>query len=118
MRLCMFTPRDLGLARGWPGVIEGDVVYQLAAQTLQAFFTGGGNTRRHAEYALADVELRAPRLLLLNPRRDLRARGRDSVSVGHERARLRARGGGDRRRGRTDRRLHGDERLVGARPAA
>src|SRR5919197_5924826 len=60
MRLCMFTPRDLGLARGWPGVIEGDVVYQLAAQTLQAFFPGGGNTRRHAEYALADVELRPP----------------------------------------------------------
>src|SRR2546421_7841251 len=56
----MFTPRELALERGWPGVIEGDVVYQLAAQTLQAFFTGGGTARRHAEYALADVELRAP----------------------------------------------------------
>ena len=56
----MFTPRELGLERGWPGVIEGDVVYQLAAQTLQAFFTGGGTARRHAEYALADVELRPP----------------------------------------------------------
>src|SRR5881628_2189120 len=56
----MFTPRELALERGWPGVIEGDVVYQLAAQTLQAFFTGGGTTRRHAEYALADVDLRAP----------------------------------------------------------
>jgi fumarylacetoacetate (FAA) hydrolase len=54
----MFTPRDLQLERGWPGVIEGDTVVQLAAQTLQAFFTGGG--RRHAEYALADVDLRAP----------------------------------------------------------
>ena len=56
----MFTPRELGLERGWPGVIEGDAVYQLAAQTLQAFFTGGGTARRHAEYALADVELRPP----------------------------------------------------------
>jgi fumarylacetoacetate (FAA) hydrolase len=56
----MFTPRDLALERGWPGVIEGDVVYQLAAQTLQSFFTGGGTARRHAEYALADVEFRPP----------------------------------------------------------
>src|SRR2546421_2830670 len=56
----MFTPRELALERGWPGVIEGDVVYQLAAQTLQAFFTGGGTARRHAEYRLADVDLRAP----------------------------------------------------------
>jgi fumarylacetoacetate (FAA) hydrolase len=55
----MFTPRDLQLERGWPGVIEGDTVVQLAAQTLQAFFTGGG-ARRHAEYALGDVDLRAP----------------------------------------------------------
>ena len=56
----MFAPRDLQLERGWPGVIEGDTVVQLAAQTLQAYFTGGGNTRRHAQYALADVDLRAP----------------------------------------------------------
>ena len=56
----MFTPRELELERGWPGIIEGDTVYQLAAQTLQAFFTGGGTARRHAEYALADVDLRPP----------------------------------------------------------
>jgi fumarylacetoacetate (FAA) hydrolase len=56
----MFTPRELALDRGWPGVIEGDTVVQLAAQTLQAFFSGGGHARRHAEYALADVDLRAP----------------------------------------------------------
>src|SRR5213083_244453 len=56
----MFTPRELALERGWPGVIEGDAVYQLAAQTLQAFFTGGGTARRHAEYSLADVDLRPP----------------------------------------------------------
>jgi fumarylacetoacetate (FAA) hydrolase len=60
VKLCMFTPRELQLERGWPGLIEDDVVYQLAAQTLQAFFTGGGNTRRHAAFRLADVELRAP----------------------------------------------------------
>jgi len=56
----MFTPRELQLERGWPGIIEGDAVVQLAAQTLQSFFTGGGTARRHAEYALADVEFRAP----------------------------------------------------------
>jgi fumarylacetoacetate (FAA) hydrolase len=56
----MFTPRELELERGWPGVIEGDTVIQLAAQTLQAFFTGGGTARHHAEYPLADVEFRAP----------------------------------------------------------
>jgi fumarylacetoacetate (FAA) hydrolase len=56
----MFTPKDLALERGWPGVIEGDVVHQLAAQTLQSFFTGGGTARRHAEYPLAEVEFRPP----------------------------------------------------------
>jgi 2-keto-4-pentenoate hydratase/2-oxohepta-3-ene-1,7-dioic acid hydratase in catechol pathway len=56
----MFSPRDRDLSRGWPGRIEGDRVVQLAAQTLQAFFTGGGEAREHEEYALADVVLRAP----------------------------------------------------------
>jgi fumarylacetoacetate (FAA) hydrolase len=56
----MFTPRDLRLERGWPGVIEGGVVHQLAAQTLQAFFTGGGSARKHAEYPLEEVAFRPP----------------------------------------------------------
>jgi hypothetical protein len=56
----MFSPKDNPLERGWPGRIEGDHVVQLAAQTLQAFFTGGGGAREHAEYALEDVLLRAP----------------------------------------------------------
>jgi fumarylacetoacetate (FAA) hydrolase len=56
----MFTPKALALERGWPGRIEGDRVVQLAAQTLQSFFTGGGSAREHAEYALADVDLRPP----------------------------------------------------------
>ena len=60
MKLCMFTPKELALERGWPGRIDGDRVVQLAAQTLQAFFTGGGSARDHAEYRLADVELRPP----------------------------------------------------------
>ncbi len=60
MRLCMFTPRELGLERGWPGRVEGDRVVQLAAQTLESFFSGGGNAREHAEYPLVDVLLRAP----------------------------------------------------------
>jgi hypothetical protein len=56
----MFSPREPFLERGWPGRIEGDRVIQLAAQTLQSFFTGGGQAREHAEYLLADVMFRAP----------------------------------------------------------
>jgi fumarylacetoacetate (FAA) hydrolase len=56
----MFSPKGMDLERGWPGRVEGDRVIQFAAQTLQSFFTGGGDAREHAEYALADVELRPP----------------------------------------------------------
>ena len=56
----MFSPRERKLERGWPGRIEGDLVIQLAAQTLQAFFTGGGRAREHAEYPLSEVVLLAP----------------------------------------------------------
>ncbi len=56
----MFTPRDRELERGWPGRIEGDRVIQLAAQTLQSFFSGGGTARAHAEYRLDEVRLLAP----------------------------------------------------------
>ena len=48
------------LERGWVGRIDGDRVLQLAAQTLQSFFTGGGTAREHAEYPLHDVVLLAP----------------------------------------------------------
>jgi fumarylacetoacetate (FAA) hydrolase len=56
----MFTPKDREFERGWPGRIEGDRVIQLAAQTLQAFFTGGGQAREHAEFRLDEVRLLAP----------------------------------------------------------
>jgi hypothetical protein len=56
----MFTPRELALERGWPGKIDGHRVIQVAAQTLEAFFTGGGRAREHAVYPLADIALRAP----------------------------------------------------------
>jgi fumarylacetoacetate (FAA) hydrolase len=56
----MFSPKGRHLERGWPGRIEGDRVVQLAAQTLQSFFTGGGRAREHAEYRLEDVELLPP----------------------------------------------------------
>jgi fumarylacetoacetate (FAA) hydrolase len=46
--------------RGWPGRIEGDRVIQLAAQTLESFFTGGGHAREHAEYPLDEVHLLPP----------------------------------------------------------
>jgi len=60
VRLCMFHPLDHPLERGWVGKVEGDRVVQLAAQTLQSFFTGGGGAREHAVYALDDVCLLAP----------------------------------------------------------
>jgi fumarylacetoacetate (FAA) hydrolase len=60
LKLCMFTPKELDLERGWPGRIDGDRVIQLAAQTLQSYFTGGAQAREHAEYPLVDVLLRAP----------------------------------------------------------
>ncbi len=56
----MFSPEEPFLERGWPGRLDGERVIQLAAQTLQAFFTGGGVAREHAEYPLADVVFRAP----------------------------------------------------------
>ena len=56
----MFSPAGRHLQRGWPGRIEGDRVIQLAAQTLQSFFSGGGSAREHAEFPLGEVELRPP----------------------------------------------------------
>jgi len=55
----MFTPVEHEI-RGWPGRIDGDRVVQLAAQTLESFFTGGGKAREHAEYPLDEVRLLAP----------------------------------------------------------
>jgi hypothetical protein len=60
MRLCMFHPVDLPLERGWVGRIDGEHVVQLAAQTLESFFTGGGSAREHAVYPLDAVRLLAP----------------------------------------------------------
>jgi len=60
VKLCMFHPVGHPMERGWVGRIDGDRVIQLAAQTLQSFFTGGGTAREHAEYPLADVVLLAP----------------------------------------------------------
>jgi Fumarylacetoacetate (FAA) hydrolase family len=56
----MFSPKDRDLERGWPGRLDGDRIVQLAAQTLQAFFTGGGSAREHDVFAIEDVVLRAP----------------------------------------------------------
>jgi fumarylacetoacetate (FAA) hydrolase len=60
MKLVMFSPRGENLKRGWPGRVDGDRVVQLAAQTLQSFFAGGGKAREHAEFALDEVDLRPP----------------------------------------------------------
>jgi fumarylacetoacetate (FAA) hydrolase len=56
----MFRPKGSDLIRGWPARIEGDRVIQLAAQTLQSYFTGGGHAREHADHALDDIELMPP----------------------------------------------------------
>jgi hypothetical protein len=60
MRLCMFTPADSELERGWPGRVDGHHVVQLAAQTLQSYFASGSSAREHASYRLDEVLLRAP----------------------------------------------------------
>ncbi|PWU22534.1 MAG: hypothetical protein C5B48_09960 [Candidatus Rokuibacteriota bacterium] len=60
MKLCMFHPLDHPLERGWVGRVENDHVVQLAAQTLQSFFTGGGSAREHAVYPLAAVRFLPP----------------------------------------------------------
>jgi Fumarylacetoacetate (FAA) hydrolase family len=56
----MFHPAGQPLERGWVGRIDGEHVTQLAAQTLQSFFTGGGAAREHAVYPLVGVQLLAP----------------------------------------------------------
>jgi hypothetical protein len=56
----MFHPLDHTLERGWVGRIDGGHVVQLAAQTLQSLFTGGGTAREHAVYPLEGVRLLAP----------------------------------------------------------
>jgi hypothetical protein len=56
----MFHPVDHPMERGWVGRIDGDRVVQLAAQTLEAYFTGGGTAREHAVYPLGAVRLLAP----------------------------------------------------------
>ncbi len=56
----MFSPKGHDLERGWPGLVEGDSVIQLAAQTLQTFFSGGGAARHHDAFPLVEVDLRPP----------------------------------------------------------
>ena len=56
----MFRLKGTDLIRGWPGRIEGDHVVQLAAQTLESYFTGGGKAREHADYQLDAIELLPP----------------------------------------------------------
>ena len=56
----MFHPVDHPLERGWVGRVEDGRVVQLAAQTLQSFFTGGGVAREHAVYPLAAVRFLTP----------------------------------------------------------
>ncbi len=56
----MFHPVDHPMKRGWVGRIDGEHVIQLAAQTLQAFFTGGGSAREHAVFPLSGVHFLTP----------------------------------------------------------
>ena len=60
----MFHPEAHPLERGWVGRVDSDRVVQLAAQTMQSFFLGGGKAREHAEYPLGEVTMLAP---VLNP---------------------------------------------------
>jgi hypothetical protein len=56
----MFHPDVQPMERGWVGRVDGERVIHLAAQTLQAFFLGGGGAREHAEYRLDEVTLLVP----------------------------------------------------------
>ncbi len=56
----MFHPNAQPMERGWVGRVDGGRVVHLAAQTLQAFFLGGGRAREHAEYPLDEVTLLVP----------------------------------------------------------
>jgi hypothetical protein len=56
----MFHPLDQPMERGWVGRVDGDRVVHLAAQTLQAYFTGGARAREHAVYALDEVAFLPP----------------------------------------------------------
>jgi 2-keto-4-pentenoate hydratase/2-oxohepta-3-ene-1,7-dioic acid hydratase in catechol pathway len=56
----MFHPNEQPMERGWVGRIDGERMIHLAAQTLQAFFLGGGGAREHAEYPLDGVTLLVP----------------------------------------------------------
>ena len=56
----MFHPVGHPMERGWVGRVEPGHVVQLAAQTLQSFFTGGGSAREHADYPIDQVVLLAP----------------------------------------------------------
>ncbi len=76
VRLCMFHPVDHPLERGWVGRVDGERVIQLAAQTLQAFFTGGGLAREHAVYPLDAV-----RFARAGPAPSVRPHFRGSVVV-------------------------------------
>ena len=89
----MFSPKGADLQRGWPGRIEGDRVIQLAAQTLQSFFTGGGKAREHAEYPLAEVDLRPPVLAPAVRPRLLRLRAAREDGAGEARPRGAGRSG-------------------------
>jgi hypothetical protein len=60
VKLCMFHPLDHPMERGWVGRIDGDQVVELAAQTLQTYFTGGGAAREHAVFPLSAVQLLPP----------------------------------------------------------
>ena len=126
MRLCMFHPLEHPLERGWVGRVDGEHVTQLAAQTLQSFFTGGGLAREHAVYPLAAVRFLAP---VLHPpsvrvfeEQDVFAFGNPAAIVSPGASVRRARGPAAarrrrRRRGRA-RRVHAARGVAPARPVA
>ena len=123
----MFTPKDLQLERGWPGIIEGDTSSSSRrrrssrSSPAAAPLASTPSIRSQTSTSARRCSIHQPsatstplnstsrprvlcaarrfrpsgtrsRLLLLEPRGDLRPGGRDPLSAGHEGARLRARG--------------------------
>ena len=86
VKLCMFTPRDLQLERGWPGIVEGDTVVQLAAQTL------AGVLHRRRQRARARRVSRSPTSTSARPCCTRRRSATSTPSSSTSRRRARSRG--------------------------
>ena len=60
VRLCMFSPREQELERGWPGRIDGDASSSSPRRRSRRSSRAAATRASTREYPLAEVVLRAP----------------------------------------------------------